>query len=86
MAFKLENFGSEVANAKSIIGGIAYYRYFNADGDDLSTAGYFPKNLGLKLGDRICVIPATPTESPDTWYGVSEVAANGTITVSELTA
>lgn len=83
MAFKLENFGSEVANAKSIIGGVAYYRYHNADGDTITTAGYFPKNLGLKLGDRICVIPATLTNA-DTWYGVSVVASDGTITVAAL--
>lgn len=83
MAFKLENFGSEVANAKSIIGGVAYYRYHNADGDTITAAGYFPKNLGLKLGDRICVIPATLT-SPDAWYGVKTVAEDGTITVAAL--
>lgn len=83
MAFKLENFGSEVANAKSIIGGVAYYRYHNADGDTITTAGYFPKNLGLKLGDRICVIPATLTNA-DAWYGVSAVAEDGTITVAAL--
>lgn len=84
MAFKLENFGSEVANAKSIIGGIAYYRYHNAEGDEITAAGYFPKNLGLKLGDRICVIPDDPQVSADTWYGVSAVASDGTITVAAL--
>ena len=83
MAFKLENFGSEVANAKSILGGICYYRYFNADGDTLTTAGYFPGNLGLKVGDRICVIPATLTNK-DVWYGVSAVSGS-TVTVAALT-
>lgn len=84
MAFKLENFGSEVANAKSILGGVCYYRYFNADGDTLTTAGYFPGNLGLKVGDRICVIPATLSKL-DEWYGVSAVSGS-TVTVAKLTA
>lgn len=83
MAFKLENFGSELANAKSILGGVCYYRYFNADGDTLTTAGYFPGNLGLKVGDRICVIPATLTNK-DVWYGVSAVSGS-TVTVAALT-
>lgn len=82
MAFKLENFGSEVANAKSILGGVCYYRYFNADGDTLTTAGYFPGNLGLKAGDRICVIPAT-LSSADAWYYVSTVSGS-TVTVAAL--
>lgn len=84
MAFKLENFGSEVANAKSILGGVCYYRYFNADDDTLTTAGYFPGNLGLKVGDRICVIPADLT-TLDVWYGVATVA-DGVVTVAALTA
>lgn len=82
MAFKIENFGSEVANAKSILGGISYYRYFNADGDTLTTAGYFPAKLGLKEGDRICVIPAT-LSSLDVWYYVSDIT-DGVITVAAL--
>lgn len=84
MAFKLENFGSEVANAKSILGGIAYYRYYNAEGDTITTAGYFPSDLGLKLGDRICVIPADLTKL-DVWFGVSDLTA-GVVTVAALEA
>jgi hypothetical protein len=80
MAFKIENFGSEVANAKSVLGGVCYYRYFNANGDTLTTAGYFPGNLGLKVGDRICVIPAT-LSSKDVWYYVASVSA-GVVTVA----
>lgn len=80
MAFKLENFGSEVANAKSILGGVCYYRYFNAGGDTITTAGYFPGNLGLKVGDRICVIPATLSNA-DAWYYVSAVSGS-TVTVT----
>lgn len=80
MAFKIENFGSEVANAKSILGGVCYYRYFNADGDTLTTAGYFPGTLGLKVGDRICVIPATLSNA-DAWYYVSAVSGS-TVTVA----
>lgn len=84
MAFKIENFGSEIANAKSILGGVCYYRYFNADGDTLTTAGYFPGSLGLIAGDRICVIPADLTKL-DEWYGVATVSA-GVVTVAKLTA
>lgn len=84
MAFKLTNFGSEVANAKSILGGVCYYRYFNADGDTLTTAGYFPSNLGLKEGDRICVIPDDLTKL-DVWYGVSDIT-DGVVTVAALEA
>lgn len=80
MSFKLQNFGSEVANAKSILGGVCYYRYFNADGDTITTAGYFPGNLGLKVGDRICVIPATLSNA-DAWYYVSAVSGS-TVTVT----
>lgn len=82
MAFTLKNFGSEVANAKSILGGICYYRYFNADGDTLTTAGYFPSNLGLKEGDRICVIP-DDVSNLDVWYYVSDVT-DGVVTVAAL--
>lgn len=82
MAFKIENFGSEVANAKSILGGICYYRYYNAEGDTLTTAGYFPGSLGLKAGDRICVIPAT-LSSLDVWYYVASVT-DGVVTVAAL--
>lgn len=82
MAFTLKNFGSEVANAKSILGGICYYRYFNANGDTLTTAGYFPGNLGLKENDRICVIPADPSNA-DVWYYVSDVT-DGVVTVAAL--
>lgn len=82
MAFKKENFGSEIANAKSILGGVCYYRYHNADGDTITTAGYFPSDLGLKLGDRICVIPATLTNA-DAWYGVSDIT-DGVVTVAAL--
>lgn len=80
MAFAIKNFGSEVANAKSILGGVCYYRFFNAEGDTITTAGYFPSNLGLKLGDRICVIPADLTD-PDAWYYVSDITA-GVVTVA----
>lgn len=58
MAFKLVNFYSEEANVKSILGGVRYFKYWNEDGDTISgTVGYWPDNLGLKLGDRIAIIP-----------------------------
>ena len=80
MAFKIENFGAEVANAKSTLGGVCYYRYHNAGSDTITTAGYFPGNLGLKVGDRICVIPATLSNA-DAWYYVSAVSGS-TVTVT----
>jgi hypothetical protein len=82
MAFAIKNFGSEVANAKSILGGICYYRFFNEDGDTITTAGYFPGNLGLKVNDRICVIPDDPSNA-DVWYYVSDVT-DGVVTVAAL--
>ena len=33
MAFKLENFYSEEANVKSILGGVCYYKYLTPSGD-----------------------------------------------------
>lgn len=82
MSFKLENFGAEVANAKSTIGGICYYRYFNETGDTLTNAGYFPATLGLEVGDRIRVIPETTTDA-DEIYIVTSVA-NRTVTVKQI--
>ena len=82
MAFKIENFYSEQANAKSILGGVCYYKYRNADGDTVTTSKYFPANLGLKAGDRITIIPAT-LSSADVAYYVSAVAADG-VTIAAL--
>ena len=82
MAFKIENFYSEQANAKSILGGVCYYKYRNADGDTVTESKYFPGNLGLKSGDRITVIPAT-LSSADVAYYVSAVAADG-VTITAL--
>lgn len=82
MSFKVDNFGAEIANAKSLLKGVNYYRYEIPSGDTITTAGYFPKDLGLKLGDRIWVIPATKTDA-DKQYVVSNISAYGVITVSE---
>ncbi|MBR4420170.1 MAG: hypothetical protein IKT32_04755 [Clostridia bacterium] len=82
MAFKIERFGSDSSNAKSILGGIHYYRYFNKDNNTITAAGYFPADLGLEVGDRICVTPATVTDA-DKWYVVSDIT-NRTVTVAEL--
>lgn len=60
MAFKLENFGSEVANIKNIFGGVCYYTYKLEGADNPTTAGFFPSNLGIKQDDRIDIIPSTP--------------------------
>lgn len=82
MAFKLKQWGAEIANAKSITeGGVNYYRYEIPANDTITTAGYFPKDLGLKLGDRIWVIPNTKTDT-DLLYVVSNISSYGVITVS----
>jgi hypothetical protein len=80
MAFKIEKFGAEVSNAKSILGGISYYRYAMTNNDDITTAGYFPSKLGLKEGDRIWVTPKTKTDA-DALYVVSSVSDAGVVTV-----
>lgn len=80
MAFKIEKFGAEVSNAKSILGGISYYRYAMTNNDDITTAGYFPSKLGLKEGDRIWVTPKTKTDA-DALYIVSNVSDAGVVTV-----
>lgn len=82
MAFKLENFGAEIANAKGTLGGVCYYRYFNENGDTLTNSGYFQANLGLEVGDRIRVIPATNTD-PDEIYIVTSTA-NRTVVVKQV--
>lgn len=78
MAFKLENFGSEVANIKSILGGIRYFTYFNEASDDLTTAGYFPAKLGLKVGDVISAHTDSAGELAVS-YGVTDVT-DGVVT------
>lgn len=82
MAFKLENFGAEIANAKGTLGGVCYYRYFNENGDTLTNSGYFPANLGLEVGDRIRVIPKTNTDA-DEIYIVTSIA-NRTVVVKQV--
>lgn len=82
MAFKIENFGAEIANAKSTLGGTCYYRYFNEDNNTLTTAGYFPATLGLEVGDRIRVIPAVKT-NPDEIYIVTSIS-NRTVVVTQV--
>lgn len=73
MSFKLDNFGSDSSNAKSTLGGVRYYRYYNKNSDTITTAGYFPAELGLDVGDRIAVIPASKTEA-DEFYVVTSIA------------
>lgn len=81
MAFKLENFWSDTSNAHSTLGGINYYRYDNTDGDDYTAAGYFPSDLGLKLYDRIIIIPEE-RQYVDVQCWVSDIT-DGVITISE---
>lgn len=73
MSFKLDNFGSDSSNAKSTLGGVRYYRYYNKNSDTITTAGYFPAELGLDVGDRIAVIPSSKTEA-DEFYVVTSIA------------
>ena len=82
MSFKLENFGADASNVKSILGGANYYRYFNKDNNTLTTPGYFPSDLGLAVGDRIKVIPSVKT-NPDELYVVTSTA-NRTVTVTQI--
>ena len=82
MSFNIEQFGSDASNAKSILGGINYYRYYNKNNDTITNVGYFPASLGLELGDRICVIPSIKTNA-DEWYVVSSIS-NRKITVSKI--
>ena len=72
--FKITNWGAEITNAKSILGGICYYRYFNENNNDITASGYFPEILGLKVGDRIWAIPSD-TDSIDELYVVTAVSA-----------
>lgn len=71
--FKITNWGAEITNAKSILGGICYYRYFNENNNDITASGYFPATLGLKVGDRIWAIPSD-TDSVDELYVVTAVS------------
>lgn len=84
MSFKLENFGADASNVKSILGGANYYRYFNKDNNTLTTPGYFPADLGLAVGDRITVIPSTKTDA-DEQYIVSDIT-NRVVTVTKVEA
>lgn len=84
MGFKLDNFGTEVANAKGILGGICYYRYRNEEGDDLTRPGYFPALLGLNVGDRIFVIPQDASNADDL-YVVTSIA-NRTVEVEKVSS
>lgn len=82
MSFNIDRFGSDASNVKSILGGVCYYRYFNKDNNDITVAGYFPASLGLQLGDRIKVIPATKTDA-DEEYIVSDIT-NRVVTVTKV--
>ena len=84
MSFNIERFGSDASNVKSILGGVCYYRYFNKDNNDVTVAGYFPASLGLQLGDRITVIPATKTNA-DEEYIVTDIT-NRIVTVTKVEA
>ena len=82
MAFNLTRFGSNSSNIKSIFGGVNRYYYHNADGNTLTTPGYFPNNLGLEVGDRIQVVPKVKT-NPEELYVVSSIT-NGVVTVTQI--
>lgn len=82
MAFELTRFGSNSSNIKSILGGVNDYRYYNKDGNTLTTPGYFPSNLGLEVGDRIRVVPKVKTDA-DEIYVVSSTT-DGVVTVTQI--
>lgn len=85
MAFKLEQFGSEIVNIKGIVAEACpkYWIYFNADGDTVTTQSYIPdatvRALGIKAGDRIRVIPKTLTSADTVYYAV---IASGKLTLT----
>lgn len=81
--FKIENWGSDTSNIKNSLGGPSYFRYYNQENNDVTTAGYFPDNLRLKEGDRIVVIPQD-TDAADELYVVTDITA-GTPTVAKAT-
>ncbi len=69
MAFsklRLTTFGN---NAKSGVSP-AIWIYYNSAGDTVTTAGYIANTYGLKAGDKVMVITATPANLP-VWYYVS---------------
>ena len=84
MAFVSTNFGAQMANLKNMFGAPSYWFYWNQGGDTITTAGYFPADLGLKVGDRILVAPATLTNA-DAWYTVTTISG-GKVTVAAVSA
>ena len=89
MAFKIENFGSEIANIKPIVAEAPrYWVYFNEDNDTVTTAGFIPKetvaSIGIKAGDRIRVIPGTKTNKDVEYHAV--ISAAGVLTITAFAA
>lgn len=82
--FKIGNWGSDTSNAKGMMAGQRYYRYFNEENNDITASGYFPANLCLEKGDRIVVIPSD-TDNADELYVVTAVSA-GVATIAKATS
>lgn len=82
--FKIDNWGSDTSNAKGMMAGQRYYRYFNEENNDITASGYFPANLCLEKGDRIVVIPSD-TDNSDELYVVTAVSA-GVATIAKATS
>lgn len=82
--FKIDNWGSDTSNAKGMMAGQRYYRYFNEENNDITASGYFPANLCLEKGDRIVVIPSD-TDNADELYVVTAVSA-GVATIAKATS
>lgn len=59
MAFKNINFYSCITNIQNIKALVSKYEYWNENDNDVTEAGYFPSNLGLKANDRITVYDST---------------------------
>lgn len=77
MAFRNNNFYSNISNISNSKTLVATYEYYNEADNDVTVAGYFPTNIGLKANDRIFVYDSTKEEKEE--YIV--VIEDGVITV-----
>lgn len=81
MAFSLENLSCIANNAKT---GVvpAIWEYYNKSSDTITTAGYLPKDCGVRNGDKILVISSTSSDAP-VWYYAT--VSSGVITLAAST-
>lgn len=74
MAFSSKKFGCLFGNA----GGDVRLYVYDAGGDAITAAGYFPKSVGLNAGDKVLVFAAT---GAPVWHNIT-VSAAGEITAT----